>query len=63
MGKNTKQGYRIGAMKDREQFFNSSNGMYTKRDMSTGRFMANSDSKFKGIAEHTDGRRSYEKKK
>lgn len=61
MGKNTKKGYRIGSVVGREQFYNTSNEMYTKRNMINGQFMANSENKFKGVAEHVDGRRSYNK--
>jgi hypothetical protein len=41
MAKNppTGDGHRHGAVKDRSQVFNPSNGRWTKRDSETGRFM------------------------
>jgi hypothetical protein len=41
MAKNppTGDGHRHGAVKDRSQVFNPSNGRWTKRDAETGRFM------------------------
>ncbi len=50
MGKNTNDGYRVGAVKDRSQFFNSKTNQYVKRDTKTGKIMATSDKKFKGVS-------------
>ncbi len=50
MGKNTNDGYRVGAVKDRSQFFNSKTNQYVKRDTKTGQIMATSDKKFKGVS-------------
>ena len=49
MGKNTKEGYRIGAVKERSQCYNSKTDQYVKRDTKTGRFISVSDNKYKGI--------------
>ncbi len=49
MGKNTNDGYRVGAVKDRSQFYNSKTNQYVKRDTTTGQIIATSDKKFKGV--------------
>lgn len=49
MAKNTKDGYRIGSVKDRSQIFNPKTEQYIKRDTKTGKFIATSDNKFKGV--------------
>ena len=49
MAKNTKDGYRIGSVKERSQIFNPKTEQYIKRDTKTGKFMSTSDNKFKGI--------------
>ena len=49
MGKNTKEGYRIGSVKERSQVYNPKTEQYVKRDTTTGKFIATSDNKFKGV--------------
>jgi len=49
MAGNTNNGYRKGAIKDRSQTFNSTTNQYIKRDTTTGKFIATSKTKFKGI--------------
>lgn len=49
MGKNTNDGYRVGAVKERSQTYNPKTEQYIKRDTKTGRFIATSDNKFKGV--------------
>lgn len=49
MAKNTGKGYRIGQIRDRSQFENPKTGQHLKRDTETGRIIAASDNKFKGI--------------
>lgn len=51
MAKNTGQGYRIGAVKDRSQVDNPVNNRYTKRDTETGRFIDQKadEQPFKGV--------------
>lgn len=49
MAGNTGEGYRKGAIKERSQTFNQTNNMYIKRDTTTGRFIASSKTKFKGV--------------
>jgi hypothetical protein len=49
MAKNTNMGTRKGAVKERSQVFNPLTEQYVKRDANTGRFMAVSSNKFKGI--------------
>ncbi|MBT2763382.1 hypothetical protein [Paenibacillus sp. ISL-20] len=50
MAKNTGNGYRKGAVKDRTQF-QSPNGNWAKRDTDTGRIMdqKSSGGRFKGV--------------
>lgn len=57
MGKNTGDGYRKGAVKDRTQF-QRDDGLWQKRDEGSGRFMEvkQSDGPFKGVAKEPDGR-------
>ena len=50
MGKNTGNGYRMGAVKERSQFHNEQTGVFMKRDAETGRFMKGKDSAFKGVS-------------
>ena len=50
MGKNTANGYRVGAVKERSQVFNEKTQQFVKRDAATGKFMAASNNKFKGVA-------------
>lgn len=59
MAKNTGNGYRKGAIRNRDQVFNPKNGLYVKRDMDTGRFMdaKTSGSKFKSVPLNKDDRR------
>ena len=51
MAKNTGLGYRKGAVKDRSQVESSTSNRYTKRDKTTGRFMAQKadEQPFKGV--------------
>lgn len=49
MGVNTNDGYRKGAIKDRSQTFNPKTNQYVKRDATTGKFIAASDNKYKGV--------------
>jgi hypothetical protein len=51
MAKNTNQGRRIGAVRDRSQVLNPRTGLWAKRDDGSGRFVANktSGSPFKGV--------------
>ena len=49
MGKNTNDGYRQGSVKNRSQTYNPKTDQYIKRDTTTGRFIATSDTKFKGV--------------
>lgn len=49
MAGNTNNSYRKGAVKDRSQTFNSTTNQFIKRDTTTGRFMATSNTKFKGV--------------
>lgn len=51
MAKNTDNGYRIGAIKDRSQVYNPKTNQYIKRDATTGKFIATSNNKFKGVTE------------
>lgn len=57
MGKNTGEGYRIGAVRGRTQFQHQ-NGDWQKRDERTGEFMQRKagPSPFKGVAREPDGR-------
>lgn len=50
MGRNTGNGHRIGAVKERSQFHNEKTGVYMKRDAETGRFMKGKDTAFKGVS-------------
>lgn len=58
MAGNTNNSYRKGAVKDRSQTFNSTTNQFIKRDTTTGRFIATSKTKFKGI---TDERKKLAK--
>jgi len=49
MAKNTNDGYRIGAVKERTQVFNHHNNTFIKRDSKTGQFMSASKNEYKGI--------------
>lgn len=49
MAKNTKEGHRIGAVKERSQIFNEKTGQYVKRDTTTGKFISSSSNKYKGV--------------
>jgi hypothetical protein len=49
MAKNTNMGTRKGAVKERSQVFNPMTEQYVKRDANTGRFIAASANKFKGV--------------
>ncbi len=60
MAKNTGKGSRKGSIKDRTQFETPS-GNHAKRDTETGQIMdvkTSDDTKFKGVAEEPDKRRS-----
>ena len=54
MAGNTNNGHRIGAVKERSQFFNPKTEQYVKRDTTTGSFISASNNKYKGV--------KYEKK-
>lgn len=63
MAKNTDKGHRKGSISDQTQSENAS-GHYVKRDTETGQFMdvkTSDKTKFKGVAEEPDGRRSKSK--
>lgn len=49
MGRNTSNGYRIGAVKERSQVFNDRTGQFVKRDTTSGKFISASNNKFKGV--------------
>ena len=49
MGKNTGNKSRKGAVIDRSQMYNDKTGLFIKRDTTTGKFMAASETKFKGV--------------
>lgn len=49
MAKNTDEGYRKGSVKDRSQTYNPKTEQYVKRDTKTGKFMAASNNKYKGV--------------
>jgi hypothetical protein len=49
MAKNTKEGHRIGAVKERSQVYNEKTDQYIKRDTKTGKFISASDKKYKGV--------------
>jgi len=52
MAKNTGEGYRKGAIKDRSQTYNPKTDSWVKRDDETGRFIdskTSEDSPFKGV--------------
>jgi hypothetical protein len=57
MGKNTGEGFRRGAVRDRTQF-ERPDGLYQKRDESTGEFLEvkQTPGPFKGVAKEPDGR-------
>jgi hypothetical protein len=50
MAKNTNNNTRIGAVKERSQVFNPKTEQYVKRDTTTGKFIAASTTKFKGVS-------------
>jgi hypothetical protein len=58
MGKNTEEGYRKGAVKDRTQVQNPQTGDWTKRNREDGEFMdVKADGEpFKGVAKEPDKR-------
>lgn len=51
MAGNTNSGFRKGDVKERTQVYNPATGMFMKRDTTTGRFMAGSANKFKGVTD------------
>lgn len=57
MGKNTGEGFRRGAVKERTQF-ERPDGLWQKRDETTGQLMEvkQTEGPFKGIAKEPDGR-------
>lgn len=59
MATNTGKGSRVGSVKDRSQVKSPVTNDYTKRNDSTGRFMAQKEGgqPFKGVAKEPDGRR------
>ena len=58
MAKNTGEGYRKGAVKDRTQTENPQTGDWTKRDREDGEFMdvKEDGAPFKGVAKEPDRR-------
>ncbi|HKR02615.1 MAG TPA: hypothetical protein VJT09_18195 [Pyrinomonadaceae bacterium] len=58
MGKNTGEGYRQGAVKNRTQTENPQTGDWTKRNREDGEFTAvkKNGEPFKGVAKEPDGR-------
>ena len=48
MAKNTGSGHRVGAVKNRSQYLNSTTGTYLKRD-TNGRFMSGKSTPYKGV--------------
>ncbi len=55
MAVNTNKEYRIGAIKERSQFYNASTGHYIKRDTETGRILEvkKDGTPFKGVRKET----------
>jgi hypothetical protein len=49
MAGNTNNGYRKGSVKERSQIYNPKTEQYIKRDTTTGKFIASSNTKFKGV--------------
>jgi hypothetical protein len=49
MAGNTNEGYRKGQVKNRSQVYNPKTEQFIKRDAKTGKFIATSDNKFKGV--------------
>jgi hypothetical protein len=49
MAKNTDNGFRKGAVKERSQTFNPKTEQFIKRDTKTGQFIAASNNQFKGV--------------
>lgn len=60
MATNTKNGSRIGSVKNRTQVLNTKTDKYVKRDTTTGQFLSQKSNgePFKGVAKEIDGRRS-----
>ena len=64
MAKNTNEGHRKGAVKERSQVYNPKTEQYVKRDASTGRFLSASNNKYKGVElESKDEEKVKSKKK
>lgn len=59
MAVNTGEGFRIGSMRERSQFFNTQTGLWAKRNTQTGRIMDQKadGTPFRGVAKEPDGRR------
>jgi hypothetical protein len=49
MAGNTNNGYRKGIVKERSQVYNPKTEQFIKRDIITGKFIAASYNKFKGV--------------
>ena len=49
MAVNTKDGRRIGAIKNRSQTYNPKTNRYIKRNTETGQFMSSSKTKYKSV--------------
>jgi hypothetical protein len=49
MAKNTTENKRVGAIKDRTQYYNSKTKMYIKKDNTTGKIMSCKKTKYKGV--------------
>ncbi len=58
MAKNTGDNYRQGSVNDRVQICDQDTGNCTKIDTNTGEELGSKDGKYKGVATHTDNRRT-----
>jgi len=50
MGKNTGEGHRTGAIKERSQVLNPKTNQYVKRDAITGKFISSKSTPYKGVS-------------
>jgi len=51
MSKNTGDGYRKGAVKNRTQCYNKTTKIFMKRDKKTGRFISGKNTAYKGVSQ------------
>ena len=63
MAKNTNEGHRKGAIKERSQVYNPKTEQYVKRDASTGRFLSASNNRYKGVELEVKNEKEKSKKK